>query len=1027
MTADSTLRVESVFDILKRMNWSVHEKLTQDMSQATAFGQSVTHETAADPDQMEFADAADIDALMPDDVSGASGVSGMSDEFSDHTEDDSDVVPLPPGAFLSSPPIEDSAASTPLPAVAQTQPTDFQSAAEPPVTKSVAAAGAEDSREPEISESARQARKDHERAIRRVHRWVEKCRSALMSQQSPLTEKPSRAVNRAIRALSQVPAKDTDETAKRLRALGATRSPAAIDSLREFVDRKQSCIRVACAEALGQLSSPAATLTLLTMVEDTSADVKHAVIQALVAQESPTREVVGTILALGIVDTACMAIVNQEFAALEPEHREQFGQPLKTLLLSRDVEIVATALSLLTRIGNGQLIPVIARRLQHDAAAVRSAAVDALVQSGENRVVRFINQAMTDQDAEVRATAARALSRIHSPNSMTLLIAALSDAEVAVRRNAATTLSKLKSDRIAEAASDAIRTETDAQTIQSLLEALGKAGASEALKTLSGYLKSEDTDLRHRTIVTIRRIGDSSGAQLIAPLLDDARSDTRRMVVEAIGHLNDRQQVTRLRDVLKSDGDEHVRAAAARALGDLQDDKGVRLLEESLHDSRPVRCQAVMALGRIGKKTSLPALIAQLKDAAPEVRYHACMAIAAIGHLSSPEVIISLLNDKDAMVRRGAEATLAKLNVSFRKTRATGRLKQLVAGFTPRDLATSLPGGSVAVALGMVITCTSVFFGVTRFDQLFGGSSYPILNIQRIAVSPDGQSVCISRKMQVVEFWNVAEKNCQLRTQSTMNATGIVFAEDNVLLIGSGKVFEWNLGESQTEPQQARLPSLGTDTIALTPDASVAAFCSSNGRADLVNLKTRQVVGRPIRLRKFTRESSVALNADASLLITASVGGKIGVYSTETSDSLGELDLKGTVNESRFSVACLTMDSTSTYLALGMDDGKVFVLNVNDFKVVGRPHEAASGIIGMRFMNDSTALAVIDSKGTMAVCSEDFSSSKTLTATLKSRPEIVAFTPDGCRVAVAFNETRTFSVVDVAQDRVLLDHVGSEL
>ena len=94
------------------------------------------------------------------------------------------------------------------------------------------------------------------------------------------------------------------------------------------------------------------------------------------------------------------------------------------------------------------------------------------------------------------------------------------------------------------------------------------------------------------------------------------------------------------------DKDSYVRAAAARALGEIGDVSAVPALIETLRDDHMgIRSSAAGALGKIGDVCAVPALIKRLKDEMDAVRCHAAHALSKIGDsVTLPRKILAASN-----------------------------------------------------------------------------------------------------------------------------------------------------------------------------------------------------------------------------------------------------------------------------------------------------------------------------------------------------------------------------------------------
>ncbi|MCB9763154.1 MAG: HEAT repeat domain-containing protein [Alphaproteobacteria bacterium] len=156
---------------------------------------------------------------------------------------------------------------------------------------------------------------------------------------------------------------------------------------------------------------------------------------------------------------------------------------------------------------------------------------------------------------------------------------------------------------------------------------------------LEQLASADDADARQRWIA-IRVMGQSGRSEAKAPLLalcDDPMPAIRAAAASALGDLGDKSTSTRLAELLW-DPAIIVRAAAAEALGKVRDVRSAPELERAIADrsnfyrgsSLWVRAHYVRALGDIGARSSIPALISCLDDGDPAVGQAALEALRAI-------------------------------------------------------------------------------------------------------------------------------------------------------------------------------------------------------------------------------------------------------------------------------------------------------------------------------------------------------------------------------------------------------------
>lgn len=899
-------------------------------------------------------------------------------------------------------------------------PADVQPAPTTPVVEEES-----DSRAPEgdsrsVEDRGRQEERD--KSLRRFRKLVEKAKADLLPTQEPLANKTPRILKKNIAKLDAIDSGKFDETVAQLGVIAGTQSPHAIDVLRDYAGSRQVRYRQAAVDGLGKIQHASAGIILLDMLQDPVPAVSGAAVTGLI--ELGFAETIPALVALGRVDGRCRVLMRDQVAELDSDAQEALVDPLKVALKTKgDPVASAFALNLLSGLKGAELQSMYVALTRHKAPELRVAAIEALVQGGQKQSVQSLNAATKDPDPRVRAAAATGLSKISSPKSESLLISALSDEHASVRRNAAQTLVGFDSKAVAAAASTALNSESDPGVVEYLLEIVGKGGTDEALITLRKYLSSDDSELQHRAMSTLRRLRNPKGAKLVAPFLSSENDETRRLAVETVGQLKHKSVLPELRRILRADSLESIRAAAAKSLGELKDAEATGDLEESLHDGRLVRCQAVIALGSIGDKKSVPAILAQLRDSAPEIRYHACNAIAQVGELSDPEPLQSLLEDGESMVRRGAEAALTKLGYKVGQAKLARRFRSVTSKMMPSVVAGALPGGTSMIVA--VVLLAGIWFGYTAIDQAGFSSEpdFPVSDVRAIGVSRDGAQVSVARKFNVLEVWDTNAGTLTAQFQSESGGDGILYRQDgNAVILAGAKSFELDTarvaGEGRDALQPANLNNLSTHRVAATPDGAKAILCAASGKATLVDM----VSGKQLltfRVKDFTDRDAITVSPDASLAFVGTATGQLKVFSLEDGKPLGRLDIGQRIGLPGVGVTALVMDPGGKVIAVGTSSGSVVVVDTDKMEVLGKPYEGAGSIVGLTFRGESRQLHVVTSRRELFVCGDDFSGSKKLTTSLSETPEQVAFSADGNVAAFFYAESDQFCVVDLVNDKVL--------
>jgi HEAT repeat protein len=191
---------------------------------------------------------------------------------------------------------------------------------------------------------------------------------------------------------------------------------------------------------------------------------------------------------------------------------------------------------------------------------------------------------------------------------------------------------------------------------------LGYIRDQKAVDSLLPFLKTGNSSLRESTIEALGNIADHRAMPYICEALKDSNSDVRNAAAKALALIGDPKAVPLLINSLK-DGDIDVRTTVARALGVIGSPQAIKALrtalmdEESYIDDEAVEALSLrgegdihsiknagdaQALGMIGDRNSVPALIEALRDSA-YVRTYAIEALGDIGDTTAVQPLIEAL------------------------------------------------------------------------------------------------------------------------------------------------------------------------------------------------------------------------------------------------------------------------------------------------------------------------------------------------------------------------------------------------
>lgn len=277
-------------------------------------------------------------------------------------------------------------------------------------------------------------------------------------------------------------------------------------------------------------------------------------------------------------------------------------------------------------------VPSLIACLKTAQPMIRTRAAEVLGLLHDERAVGpLIESLLTDDDAAVRSASARSLGRLRAREAKTALLVALYDPEPEVGAGAA--------------------------------EALGQLGeGGETVEALLVALRDRDPDKRANAARALAELGD---AQVIEPLLDlvlrDTEASVRARVIESLKlrwcDLATDQLIAQLQQMPNETWvgrwfrpkpqEERVqqvwlRKRAAEALGYLGEKRAVDALVGALRDTdRLVRREAVEALGKLGDARAVEPLLGLLRDREREVRLQTAKALAQLGQEKAKDLLLA--------------------------------------------------------------------------------------------------------------------------------------------------------------------------------------------------------------------------------------------------------------------------------------------------------------------------------------------------------------------------------------------------
>lgn len=727
---------------------------------------------------------------------------------------------------------------------------------------------------------------------------------------------------------------EAEQRRQKILELGATRDSRIVSLLEPLASDYWISVREGVAEALGELRDPAGVPMLIQMLGDEVPEVRRLAIVSL-GKVGDARAVVA------LVDVALQDPMFR-FTASESVIRMGVGAvpALLDLLQGDDPGRTLEAVTILGRIKDRSAAEPVANLLNHKFATIRAQAAEALGQIGEVKSANALIRSLADTDAAVRAQAAAALHRLGEKRATKALVKLLDDVDMDVQIRAATALGDLGDEESVSSLLPLLEHD-DPNLRGAAADALGKLGSEAAAVPLTRLFEDADENVRLKAVSAFRRFKSNAATQPLLGLLSDSNFTIRQRAVDALGEIGNPIALDPLIAILRTDGAVEVRMAAAKALGLLRSAKALPVLEEALDDELTVRCRAIAALGDIGDASSLPALLAMLRDVTPEVRYHASQSLAEIGHQNSRKSLEELLGDENSMVRRGAAKALIKLgdprgeSLLEQASKPIAQKTQIQWSALLPDWAYNLtnPGGNATLVLGgiagVVLLGLAGWFGSGIIGGLFSSPAVIISrgNVSSIAFSPEGTNLAVGRSRGLLEIWDIPKKQVLKSVPYPLELaqiTGVAYAPDGKSLLAfAGKsVFKYQDGQFQ--PATA----LPADLMFLSaaPGESAGISFSKDGTAFVWDLSTAGV------------KSTFKIEAAAPVSFAASPDANRFAISTEKNTILLVDAEKGAVHGEvatpKRKAIHLLFASDSKHVIASLSDGALAVVDFDTKRIV---------------------------------------------------------------------------------------------
>ncbi|MBD3674634.1 MAG: HEAT repeat domain-containing protein [Planctomycetaceae bacterium] len=804
---------------------------------------------------------------------------------------------------------------------------------------------------------------------------------------------------------------EIDQVREAIDQLGESEDSRAYPILESLWTEEPANLQSSILGAMGQLNDPRGTLFLLRLLKNPLPEIRLAAVQSLAFTEDS--RVVPLLVHYGKIHPELKYAVGDSLLKMKGYAID----PVIALLQSSDLEIVADAVILLGRLKTTDAIKPLMEVFQTYPGPIQGHVAEAFGLIGEPKCIPALVPLLKSPDDKIRVQTASALGRVPHPGCLKELIDSLTDPNPEVKKRCAMALGEIGDKRAAPALSKLLQNSQTELKITAA-ESLGRIGDERAVPYLIEMCHDEDEAVILKALGALRKIKDPGSIEPITQLLHHESSRVRQRAIDVLGQVGDAIVAEQLEQLLRNDRSEDVRAAAAKALGEIGDPGSVDRLIDALHDAFTVKCRAIVALGEIGEESALAPLLAMLKDPAPEVRYHATQALAQMEHELAAKNIQPLLDDSNAMVRRGAAKALETLghgeaekilgsSTQQGMRRLMKSVKETLVSVSPGELADSLQHGSPLAKLSLLLVLIGVpmggYFGYQMLAGGFGSSAPKVVLERRgfataLDLSSDGNQVAAGRSSGLVEIWDVSTKK---RIDSYRPLKGIGEVTGISLIPGKNQIFVGSLSTAggydlDSEKMLWEISGHSGPLTHFQPsnDRSKMMVASQDGVVSFWDVTTGKAIGSGALQLPASKMTKLELSNNGEFLIGVGGNPAVTVWSTEDGS---ELNSYGSF-EARYTLD-IQISPDDTQLAVSNSVGKLMILDVESGKTLFELSEPAKTESGRTIKFENLSFADSGSKlranfGRILV-NLDLESKEITTTPLTMSPHSLQFQPGG--------------------------------
>jgi HEAT repeat protein len=327
--------------------------------------------------------------------------------------------------------------------------------------------------------------------------------------------------------------------------------------------------------------------------------------------------------------SAAEALLRQGFAGHE--------QVAQSWLSERDARLRVLAIAMLSRsAASPELLQALARALGDPDVEVKVRAAEALGASHDPSAVLSLLGHVDESNLKVQLAVIAALLELRDPRAVVALVGKVQDGRAQVREAVARALAAFGGDRVASALGLLLRDADDGVRLAAVTS-LGRVTGADGVDAIVHALNTDPSlDVRVAAVHALARTGEARAAKVLVELLDGARSEVAGEAKLALSGMG-AAAAPELSACLSGQPSRARADACAYALARTGDESAATAITDAWRRRVCSADAALEALGALGDKRALPAVLESLDDGDPWVRRRAVEALFVLLDPEAPD------------------------------------------------------------------------------------------------------------------------------------------------------------------------------------------------------------------------------------------------------------------------------------------------------------------------------------------------------------------------------------------------------